>query len=187
MSPDCAGYPSLGKSPDRHRVVVVVEKSEIVCLIEFRGSNSKRSIDIGIDRELTHKATEGGEFQEFAGLVGIRIDRIVVSHDEVAIWSQRETHGSVQMTRIRENDLSCSLIGCGTGFGYREDLVVGFACNEQSVAVLIVGQARGTDHNRRRVRPMRIARPYLRDAIQANCTCRGKREVEARNRSPEYV
>jgi hypothetical protein len=65
MSCDGAEYPSLGKSPDRQRVGVVVEKSQILWLIEFRGSDPKWSIDVRIDRKLTHKATEGGEFHEF--------------------------------------------------------------------------------------------------------------------------
>src|SRR5262249_18719922 len=122
-----AECPSFSKSPNRQRVVVVVEKSQIVCLVEFRGSNSKRSIDVRINRELTHKATEGGEFYEFTGLVGISIDRVVVGYHEVAIGSERETHRSVQVMRIRENDLSCSLITCSTGVRYRKDLVIGFA------------------------------------------------------------
>jgi hypothetical protein len=47
----------------------------------------------------------------------------------------------VQVTCIRENDPSCSLIGGGTGVGYRKGLVVGFPCNEQSVDALIVTAA----------------------------------------------
>jgi hypothetical protein len=47
MSCDGAEYPSLGKSPDRQRVVVVVEQSQILWLIEFRGSDPKWSIDVG--------------------------------------------------------------------------------------------------------------------------------------------
>jgi hypothetical protein len=39
------------------------------------------------------------------GLVGIRIDRVVDGYHEVAIGSERETHRSVPVTRIRETIL----------------------------------------------------------------------------------
>jgi hypothetical protein len=97
--------------------------------------------DVRINRELTHKSIEGGEFHEFTRLFGIRIDRVVVRQPRDAIGSERGTHRSAQVTCIRENDPSCSLIGGGTGVGYRKGLVVGFPCNEQSVDALIVTAA----------------------------------------------
>src|ERR1019366_3427069 len=113
---------------------------------------------VRIHGKLLDEMSSGGELDDFAGLVGIGIDRIIIGNQKVT--ERRHTHSqrSVEVSLVLVDDLAGSaVIGSGGGIGDGEHGVVRGCCHVKKIVLGVVDQPSWSVHEGNRIALEQVA------------------------------